>query len=178
MILTDIPCCSHEYVRKTFAMHDLLTRAKGPDRASWADLPNDPGIYVVSWPIGEAVEFLETPGGATFATRADPAHLRRKWEDIQKVKPTDLIYFGKADKIRQRIRQLARFGVGRARNHVGGEWLWQIAGIENTSLLIQVCPMGRQLGFENWLLEAFFGEHGNYPFANREGPQGADRWRP
>lgn len=111
-------------------MHDLLVRANGPDRASWVDLPDDPGIYVVSCPIGEVVECLETPGGATFATRADPAHLRRKRNGVQK------------------------------------------------TLLIQASPAGRQLGFENWLLEAFFGEHGDYPFANRKGPLGADRWAP
>ena len=76
------------------------------------------------------------------------------------------------------MRLLALFGVGRRDNHHGGEWMWQILGIETAEISLATCPFGRQVGFENAFLERFEKAHGNFPLANRAGPKGHDRWWP
>jgi hypothetical protein len=122
--------------------------------------------------------FQAKPGAAKYVTPEDPKRLQESWNCITQKLLTDIIYVGKADKIRNRVRKLVKFGAGKARNHKGGEWLWQISKIETANLLVQSCPPGKQIAFENWLLEQFCKEHGRLPIANRDGPEGADRWRP
>ncbi|MDX2472339.1 MAG: hypothetical protein QNL91_01395 [Candidatus Krumholzibacteria bacterium] len=124
------------------------------------------------------VEFTSSPGSAKFAKSEDLDVLHSKWNRIQRKATTDILYIGKGDSIRSRVSQLARFGAGRAKNHAGGEWLWQVHNIGNAKVLMQSCPNGKQVGFENWLLEKFHREHGEYPLANRKGPDGDERWRP
>ena len=159
-------------------MSDLLRRADGLGRARWTDLPDVPGIYVVYWTTDTSPEFMDDAGKAMFATPTNSPHLRMKWDKIQSAIPTDIIYFGKADNIRRRVRLLIRFGVGKANNHQGGEWIWQIREIASAEVLVQSCPSGKQLAFENWLLYTFYADHNDYPLANRKGPEGSARWRP
>lgn len=56
--------------------------------------------------------------------------------------------------------------------------MWQIKGIEHAGLVLQTCPPGKQVGFENAFLKRFSAEHGDWPVANRSGPRGTDYWWP
>lgn len=140
-------------------------------RAGWIDLPAHPGLYLVLWPMGTPLEIRDEAGEVADA-------LRHRWAEITRQAATDILYIGKANSLRSRIRQLARFGRGRAVNHQGGRDLWWIEGIESAQLWNQPCPGGCQTGFENAALERFFADHGQYPLANRRGPVGNARWWP
>lgn len=56
--------------------------------------------------------------------------------------------------------------------------MWQVTKIANSQLMMQTCPPGKQIAFENTLLERFYWEHKELPLANRKGPEGIDRWSP
>ncbi len=177
MKVKDIPIKS-KYVRKIFGMSDLLRRAKNVERASWIDLPKGPGIYVVYWDLDKPPTFVASTGYAVCAVATNPEVLRHKWDRIQAYRATDIVYFGKGDDLKERVKLLVRFGVGKANNHHGGEWMWQVQEIDSAKLLVQSCPLGKQIAFENWLLEQFRNIHGDWPLANRNGPKGEMRWKP
>ncbi len=177
MKTVDIPYDS-ESDRVTFSLSDLLGRASLNQNAVWVDLPTEGGIYVVHWISDERPVFVGTAGKAKHAIPIDPQSLLAKWDRINRDKPTDIVYIGKADNLRKRVRALVRFGVGKARNHRGGQSMWQVADIASANILLQKCPKGKEVALENWLLERFYKEHGDWPLANREGPEGQDWWWP
>jgi len=156
--------------RQTLSLGDLLARADEPN-ARWTDLPARPGLYLVLWPLGTPLEIRAEAGGEGEA-------LRRRWQELTRHAPTNILSIGKADSLRHRLRQLARFGRGHAVNHPGGRDLWWLAGIDRAELLVLECPEGYQAGFENAALERFHNEHGDLPPANRQGPHGPERWWP
>ena len=129
------------------SLGDLLARAVGPGRAIWQDLPASPGVYAVCLPGWEAHSFAADVSRAQHAKPADPSLLHDKRDRILAAGPTDILYIGKAggrtSNLRKRVRQLARFGVGRAPNHSGGEWLWQLEGVDEAQLWLWCCPRGR-----------------------------------
>lgn len=153
------------------SLGDLLERAGGPGRAKWQDLPASPGIYAVCLPGWEANSFAPDAGRARFADPEDPGRLRAKRDRILDAGPTDILYIGKAgaekSNLRKRVRQLARFGAGRRSKHKGGEWLWQLEGIDEAQVRMWCCPKGRPEQLERELLERFKADHGDWPLANR-----------
>ena len=149
------------------SLGDLLARADGPGRATWQDLPASPGIYAVCLPGWEAHSFAADAGRAQYAEPANSSLLRDKRDRIRAAGPTDILYIGKASNLRKRVRQLARFGVGRASNHRGGEWIWQLEGIDEAQLRMWCCPRGRPEPLEHELLARFRADHGDWPLANR-----------
>lgn len=155
-----------------------MRRIASTSRASWADIPPAPGIYLVLWSLNEPPQFSKETRKATYTNPLDPKKLQEKWIRICAYSPTDIIYIGKADSLRRRVRALARFGIGRAKNHRGGEWIWQISRIITASVMVQSCPISKQNSFENSLLEKFYKEHHEFPIGNRKGPEGDDRWFP
>jgi hypothetical protein len=181
---TDVPDdsgCSRTVLKLSL----LIARAANHKRGSWLALSDAvawrkslPGIYIVRWAEPSPPVFLPTPGKAIHARPETTDHLARKWEAIVSRASTDVVYVGKGDCLRERIRLLALFGVGRRDNHVGGEWMWQIEGITAAEIVLITCTQGRQVGFENAFLERFESVHGDYPLANRKGPEGLDRWWP
>jgi hypothetical protein len=161
-----------------FRLGDLVDRCTAPGRAEWKDIPVGAGIYVVSLLEGQTtIEFDQSAGDAS-SVLIDADYLYRKWHEIVKHTATDIIYIGKATSLRKRIRQLARFGAGLAVNHAGGEWMWQIEGIQNAQLTIKICPSGKEIAWEKKLLYDFYTEHGSWPIANRSGGQGWESWPP
>ncbi|MFC2053478.1 hypothetical protein ACFLV7_04150 [Chloroflexota bacterium] len=175
--MSDIPFAP-QYFRKHFHLQKLLERAHGVGRANWQDIPKLPGIYAVYWPTSEKLAFQNHSGQAQYATTVDPMILESKWNRICQYGSTDIIYIGKGDNLKKRIRYLIRFGIGVAKNHEGGEWMWQISNIAASKLMIQTCPKGKQIAFENALLEKFYIDHDDFPLANRKGTDGVARWMP
>lgn len=153
------------------SLGDLLSRADGSGRAAWWDLPTSPGVYAVCLSGWEAHSFAADAGRAHHAEPANCGLLRDKRDRIMAGGPTDILYIGKAGAttriLRERVRELARFGVGRASNHKGGEWLWQLEGIDEAVVRMWCCPRGRPEPLERKLLARFRADHADWPFANR-----------
>ena len=150
---------------------NLLGRAAAARGAAWLDLPAAPGIYAVCLPGWELQLFAADAGRARHAEPADPRQLDAKRDGIPAAGPTDILYIGKAgaakSSLRKRVRQLARFGVGRTKDHRGGEWLWQLRGIDEALVRMWCCPRGRPEPLERELLARFRDDHGDWPLANR-----------
>ena len=115
------------------SLGNLLDRMESPGRAFWSDILNSPGIYVVCLSEWGTLSFTADTGRARCAIPTDVDTLNQKRECILTAESTDILYIGKAgaekSTLRGRVRALVRFGVGRARNHGGGEWLWQLEGV-------------------------------------------------
>ena len=155
------------------SLGNLLARADGPGRATWLDLPASPGVYAICLPGWQTRSFIADAGQAKHATLEDPNLLCDKRDRILSAAPTDILYIGKAGAdtrtLRDRVCELARFGVGRASNHSGGEWLWQLDGIDEAQVHMWCCPRGKPESFECALLDRFQADHGDLPLANRIG---------
>ena len=128
------------------SMGDLMGRANEPGRASWLDLPAMPGVYAACPPDWNDRPFSTVPPAARHAQPADPACLRGKRDRIPEGGPTDILYLGKTVELRNRVRELARFGQGRADNQRGGEWLRQLREIEDAALHMWCLPRGGGAG--------------------------------
>ena len=148
-------------------LSDLLAWVDGPGRATWQGLPDSPGVYAVCLQNWRACSFAADAGRAKHAKPADPDLLRDKRDRILAAGPTDILYIGKADRLHKRVRQLARFGMGRASNHRGGEWLWQLEGIDKACVRMWCYPSGGPKTLKRELLNRFKHDHGGLPLANR-----------
>lgn len=156
----------------------LVQRAETLGRAAWTDIPSSCGIYVVYLPKGMIFDASPSAGAAIRSKTVSSAQLKAKWARITQRQPTDIVYIGKGDNLKRRIRNLARFGAGLATNHAGGEWMWQIPQIRSACVLIKLCPCGKQVPFEKSLLDLFYSQHVDWPLANRKGGTGIETWWP
>ena len=124
-------------------------------------------------PAGRTAHSPSTRAGHTMLTRPIWTCSADKRRRILAAGPTDILYLGKAgartSDLRKRVRQLARFGVGRTSKHRGGEWLWQLKGIEDAELRMWCCARGSSEPLERELLARFKHDHGEWPLANRSG---------
>ena len=84
---------------------------------------------------------------------------------------TEVLYFGKADQLRERVHQLCRFGAGEPIGHWGGRLLWQIAGAEEFLVAWLPTPGGSPFAAEHELMHEFRARFGSWPFANIQGPR-------
>ena len=160
--------------KRNVPLRKLLQKAGSQVRQYWSELPDLPGVYAVCLSGWEDCPINSHAGEARHAEPTDASELRDKRDRILEANWTDILYIGKAggtgkSTIRNRVRQLARFGVGRAANHKGGSPLWQLNGISEADLHmwcgLRDCPES----LEGELLERFRMEHGVWPFANRIG---------
>lgn len=136
---------------------------------SLSEVPPSAGCYVLYRSSTAPPDFLELSPGGRFKER-DPtvaaSVLADKWLDGAHV-----MYIGKADSVRARLRQYARFGVGEPVGHWGGRYIWQLA--DSAELLIAWrCVEGAESArdYEKRLLKRFAELHGQHrPFANLVG---------
>lgn len=125
-------------------------------------VPAGPGVYVVLRDTASPPRFLATSKGGRFKEK-DPTVpvelLRGRWHDR-----TPILYFGKADSLRERIRALVRFGAGKPVGHWGGRYLWQLEGCE--AFLVAWREVAGPREVERDLLADFAAHFGGFPFAN------------
>ena len=133
------------------------------------EVPDMPGVYVVFRTTDQPPSFMTTSRGGHFK-RKDPSvtvHLlQERWVD-----GTDIVYIGKADRLRRRIDQLCRFGAGEPVGHWGGRYLWQLE--QCNEFVVAWLPSANPLGLERELINEFKETFGRFPFANIQGPNKA-----
>lgn len=126
--------------------------------------PGVGGVYVVVRADNSAPQFLDRSCGGWFKDR-DPTvrldDLKANW-----VPDAEVVYIGKANSIRRRLREFAKFGAGQKIGHWGGRLIWQLQ--ETSSLLVawKPTPGLDPLAHEAQLIAAFRGDYGKPPFAN------------
>jgi hypothetical protein len=126
-------------------------------------VPQAAGIYAVVRDSEEPPTFMaENPGGRH--KQRDPtvptSSLTAKWID-----ECCVLYIGKAENLRRRLKQYRQFGLGQPVGHWGGRYVWQLA--DACDLLVCWKPtIGNARDEEIALLARFRERHGRLPFAN------------
>lgn len=127
-------------------------------------VPSDGGVYVVARDSADAPEFLDANPGGRFKGR-DPTveldALRANW-----VGGATIVYIGKADNLRRRLRQYMRFGEGVPVGHWGGRLIWQLADARDLVVGWLETPDRIPKQVETELIAAFRRAHDKPPFAN------------
>lgn len=134
-----------------------------------ADVPGSPAVYLVFRASISAPRFLDRSAAGRFKGQ-DPtvttAVLEAKWVPGAKV-----VYIGKADVARRRLKQFARFGAGEPVAHWGGRYIWQLADQEELLVAWQAITWSESArAYEKRLLTRFGELHADCrPFANLTG---------
>ncbi len=130
-----------------------------------SNVPQRAGNYVVVTPKGIVPDFLSSSVGGRFKQK-DPSVtldvLESNW-----VRDAELIYIGKANDLRSRIRLLTNFGQGKPVAHWGGRLIWQVMG--SAEFLVAWKETENAVDpktVEAELLSEFKSVYGQRPFAN------------
>lgn len=130
------------------------------------DLPNvtaSGGVYVVSRSAGPA-KYLDTNPGGRFKGR-DPTvsldALESNWVD-----GAEVVYIGKANNLRRRLREFVRFGQGAPIGHWGGRLIWQLEDSGSLVVAWMETPGESPAEVEARLISKFRAAYGRPPFAN------------
>ena len=135
------------------------------DRLLEADpCPQGGGVYVVNLPSGGLSRFSATSCGGWFKGK-DPTvpmeALTANW-----VNGAETVYIGKADNLRRRLREFAKFGSGHPIGHWGGRLIWQLENRSDLQVAWKLTPGLNPLSVEAQLIADFRAEYGKPPFAN------------
>lgn len=161
---------------RSFARADLEAagftgwRTWGQLRANdLAEVPGGPAVYVIYRSAGGTPRFLDVNPGGRFKGQ-DPTvaveTLRGNW-----VPGAQVIYIGKADRGRRRLKQFARFGAGDPVGHWGGRYIWQLADAERLLVAWHAITWTEAAREYERRLLTHFGDldAGRRPFANLTG---------
>ncbi len=77
-----------------------------------------------------------------------------------------VVYIGKADKLRTRLRAYLRFGQGVPIGHWGGRLIWQLADSDKLLVAWKYVPGEVPVEVEQNLIAGFQAAYGKKPFAN------------
>lgn len=128
-----------------------------------AGVPASGGVYIVVRRVA-APAFLGASPGGRFKGR-DPtvskAALRANWVD-----EAEVIYIGKGDNLRRRLREYMRFGEGEPIGHWGGRLIWQLKDSAELLVAWKETPGRASRALEAEMIEAFRAAFGKPPFAN------------
>lgn len=120
------------------------------------------GVYVVVRDSAADPEFLGANPGGRFKGR-DPTvgldALRANW-----VGDATVLYIGKADNLRRRLRQYMRYGEGVPVGHWGGRLIWQLADARDLLVGWRETPGRIPKEVETRLIAAFRRAYDKPPF--------------
>lgn len=132
------------------------------------NVPKTGGVYVVIRENDDLPVYLEQSVGGWFKGQdptVDVPVLKTKW-----VVGSRVIYIGKGDDLRRRLREFTKFGAGRPIGHRGGRYLWQLKGPEGFVVAWRETGDLSPRQSEAELLRAFRQTYGGrLPFANLVG---------
>ena len=127
-------------------------------------VPRSGGVYVVVRASTDKPEFLEANPGGRFKGKnptVPDETLRLNWVDSAEV-----VYIGKADDLRRRLRQFADFGAGKPIGHWGGRLIWQLAESDTLLIAWKETPGEVPVDAETALIADFRAAFGKPPYAN------------
>jgi hypothetical protein len=128
-----------------------------------SEVASTAGVYMVPSPTAPP-RFTDESVGGRFKDR-DPsvptAVLETKW-----VQGAPVLYIGKADQLRRRIREFCAFGAGSKIGHWGGRYIWQLEGCQELIVAWVPTPGEDPREVERLLLKEFESEFASLPFAN------------
>lgn len=131
--------------------------------AKW-DCPTTGGVYVVHRAGEDSPSFLyESPAGRFKGKNPTVSidALSANW-----VNGVDVIYIGKANNLRRRLQQYARFGNGQPIGHWGGRLIWQLPSSPTMLVAWRETPNDVPRDVEKRMIEQFRATYGKPPFAN------------
>jgi hypothetical protein len=139
-----------------------------------ANVPLNPGVYVVVRPSDTAPRFLPVSPAGWFKGK-DPtvsiARLEKEW-----VPNTPLVYVGKANGgrtgrrgLRKRLDEYRRHGAGHPVGHRGGRYIWQLADSDELLVAWKTTAEGVARELERSMIAEFKAAQGKRPFANLMG---------
>jgi hypothetical protein len=128
------------------------------------EVPPSGGVYVVYREGRAPAEYLDANPGGRFKGRdpsVDSEALRENW-----VEGAEVVYIGKADNLRRRLREYRRFGQGAPIGHWGGRLIWQLADSGELLVAWKETPGEVPREVETRLIGDFRAAFGKPPFAN------------
>ena len=132
-----------------------------------AQLPYEPGVYVVLWEGVEPPRFLDQSPCGHFKGR-DPTVsvdvLDGRW-----IKGCDAIYIGESSNLAERWRLRLAFKAGDSVGAWGGRYVWQIENAQNLVVAYRTCSSGEKITLKREFLNQFRDHWGRLPFANLRG---------
>ncbi len=135
-----------------------------PDARNSGLCPHSGGVYVVTYEGPHPASFPDTSPAGRFKGKdptVDLASLTANW-----VPGVEVVYIGKADQLRRRIRQFADFGSGKPVGHWGGRLIWQLPRPDLLKISWRETPGRVPVEVEAELIASFRQQHGKPPFAN------------
>lgn len=140
--------------------------------ANYSQVPAETrGVYVILRPSSDHPAYLEESIAGWFKHRdpsVKPEELADNW-----VPGAVVVYIGKADwrrrnknPLRQRLKEFARIGAGRAVNHWGGRLIWQLQDSSELLVAWKGTPGEDPKLVEDQLIADFRSAYGKPPFAN------------
>lgn len=129
-----------------------------------SNCPSTGGVYVVTLEASSPPAFAERSCGGWFKGK-DPT-VSREALLLNWVDDAEVVYIGKADQLRRRLRQFADFGSGKPVGHWGGRLIWQLSNADMLRIAWKETPGEVPLVVEAELLTAFRDVYGKPPFAN------------
>jgi hypothetical protein len=127
-----------------------------------SDCPSSGGVYVITY--NGPISFADRSCGAWFKGKSPSVSrdaLIANWVD-----GVEVVYIGKADHLRRRLRQYADFGAGKPVGHWGGRLIWQLPSVDALLVAWKETPGRVPAAVESELIAAFRKAHGKPPFAN------------
>jgi hypothetical protein len=127
-------------------------------------LPQGGGVYVVVQAVKARPDFLDTNPGGRFKDQdptVDAPALTANWVD-----GAEVVYIGKADNLRRRLRQFMRFGMGVPIGHWSGRLIWQLIGSSELVVAWRETPSEVPKEVETRMLGEFRAAFAKTPFAN------------
>jgi hypothetical protein len=127
-------------------------------------VPRAGGVYVVTQGVKATPDFLSANLGGRFKGRdptVDASVLQANW-----VHGADVVYIGKADNLRRRLREFAQFGSGKPIGHWGGRLIWQLTRSAELLIAWRETPGMLPKEVEKSMLSDFRAAYGRPPFAN------------